>query len=61
VSNIDTLRASGMNVDEMPADVQAALERLDATEVAALVSIREKLEPEVSAQVQPQQDGNVVF
>jgi hypothetical protein len=43
VTNIETLKAAGMDVDALPAQQQDALNQLDQSEVEALVTIREKL------------------
>jgi hypothetical protein len=63
MSDISSLKAAGMNIDALPADQKEALERLDPSEVAALVSIREKLneEPEVGGHVLREADGNLVW
>ncbi len=65
MSDISSLKAAGMDIDALPAEQQEALGRLDPTEVAALVSIREKLneEPDVSGHVvsRLRADGNLVW
>jgi hypothetical protein len=65
VSDISSLKAAGMDIDALPSDQQEALARLDPTEVAALVSIREKLneEPDVSGHIVSglRADGNLVW
>jgi len=65
VSDISVLKAAGMNIDELSPGEQEALQRLDPSEVAALVSIREKLnaEPDVSGHIVPKlaADGNLVW
>jgi hypothetical protein len=43
MANIDELKKSGMNIEALPAEQQAALNKLDQNEIDALVKIREKL------------------
>ena len=65
MSDLSALAASGMNIDGLAPAEKEALERLDPSEVAALASIREKLneEPDVSGHVvsRLRADGNLVW
>jgi len=51
MADVSVLKEAGMSVDELPADQQEALGKLDQSELDALASIRKKLnadEAEVS-------------
>ena len=66
MSDLSALAASGMNIDGLAPAEKEALERLDPSEVAALASIREKLneEPDVAghlASVTRAADGVVIW
>jgi len=43
MTNAETLKAAGMDIDALPPQQQEALSKLDQSEVDALVAIREKL------------------
>ncbi len=43
MTNVDALKAAGMDIDSLPPEQQEALSKLDKSEVDALVAIREKL------------------
>ena len=64
MADLTALKESGMDVDALPADQQAALSNLDQSEVDALAAIRKKLneEPEVSGYALTKSaDGVVVW
>jgi hypothetical protein len=43
MADISVLKEAGMNIDDLPAEQQEALQNLDQSEVDALASIRKKL------------------
>jgi len=43
VADIEALKAAGMDIDSLPPEQQEALNRLDQSEIDALVAIRAKL------------------
>ena len=43
MADISVLKDAGMNIDDLPAEQQAALQNLDQSEVDTLASIRNKL------------------
>lgn len=65
MADLSVLRDSGMNIDALSADEQAALDRLDDSEVQALAAIRNKLnggdEVEGFAARSMAGDGNFVW
>jgi len=65
MADLTVLRDSGMNIDALSADEQAALDRLDDSEVQALAAIRNKLnggdEVEGFAARAKAGDGNLVW
>lgn len=51
MADVSVLKESGMNIDDLPADQQEALGKLDQSELDALASIRKKLNADDDADV----------
>ncbi len=63
MADLSVLKDAGMNIDELPAEQQEALGKLDQSEVEALAAIRNKLNadvPDVSGYLR-RADGNLVW
>jgi hypothetical protein len=65
MADVNVLRDAGMDIDSLPEDQKAALDRLSQDELDTLAAIRAKLneEPEVSGHMRPPVagDGNLVW